>query len=54
VGRIREAINSDSALGAEEFLAEAEGKLGRSVRIPVRGRPPLGLEVAALGAQVFH
>jgi putative transposase len=40
VARIREAINSDSALGAEEFLADAEAKLGRSVRMPVRGRPP--------------
>ena len=40
VTRIRKAINSDSALGAEGFLAEAEAKLGRSVRIPLRGRPP--------------
>jgi putative transposase len=40
VARIREAINSDSAFGSEAFLADAEAKLGRSVRLPTRGRPP--------------
>jgi putative transposase len=36
---IRAAVNSDSALGGEAFLEEAEAKLGRSVRLPKRGRP---------------
>jgi putative transposase len=39
VARIREAINSDSAFGSEAFLDDAEAKLGRSVRLPTRGRP---------------
>ena len=39
ITRIREALNTDSALGGEPFLNEAEMKLGRSVRLPVRGRP---------------
>ncbi len=39
VARIREAINSDSAFGSEAFLDDAEAKLGRSVRMPTRGRP---------------
>jgi len=39
VARIRGAINSDSAFGSESFLNDAEAKLGRSVRLPVRGRP---------------
>jgi len=39
VARIREAINSDSAFGSNAFLDDAEAKLGRSVRLPVRGRP---------------
>lgn len=39
IARIRKAINTDSALGLEPFLNEAEAKLGRSVRLPVRGRP---------------
>ena len=39
VARIREAINSDSAFGSDAFLDDAEAKLGRSVRLPVRGRP---------------
>jgi len=39
VARIREAINSDSAFGSETFLDDAEAKLGRSVRLPIRGRP---------------
>jgi putative transposase len=34
------AYHTDSALGTETFLNEAEAKLGRSVRLPVRGRPP--------------
>jgi REP-associated tyrosine transposase len=37
--QIRIAINTDSAVGSESFLDEAEGKLGRSVRPPTRGRP---------------
>jgi putative transposase len=36
---IRAALNSDSALGGEAFLEDAEAKLGRSVRLPRRGRP---------------
>lgn len=40
VAGIRDAINSDSALGSETFLDDAEAKLGRSVRVPTRGRPP--------------
>jgi len=36
---IRTAINTDSALGSEEFLDDAEGMLGRSVRPSKRGRP---------------
>jgi len=39
VARIREAVNSDSAFGSDAFLDDAEAKLGRSVRLPVRGRP---------------
>jgi putative transposase len=39
VARIREAVNSDSAFGSEAFLDDAEAKLGRSVRLPTRGRP---------------
>lgn len=39
VARIREAINSDSAFGSEAFLNDAEARLGRSVRLPTRGRP---------------
>jgi putative transposase len=40
VARIREAINSNSALGSESFLNDAEATLGRSVRLPrQRGRP---------------
>jgi putative transposase len=36
---IRAAINSDSAFGSDAFLDDAEAKLGRSVRLPARGRP---------------
>jgi putative transposase len=43
VEHIRDAINSDSAVGSETFLNEAEAMLGRSVRSPVRGRPPKGV-----------
>jgi putative transposase len=43
VARIREAINSDSAFGSDAFLDDAEAKLGRSVRLPVRGRPAKGV-----------
>jgi hypothetical protein len=43
VVRIREAINSDSAFGSEAFLDDAEAKLGRSVRLPTRGRPAKGV-----------
>jgi hypothetical protein len=39
VERIRAAINSDSAFGCDAFLDDAEAKLGRSVRLPTRGRP---------------
>lgn len=37
---IRKAINTDSAIGSEQFMQETEAKLGRSVRPPRRGRPP--------------
>jgi len=37
--QIRIAINTDSALGSERFMQEAEAQLGRSVRPPQRGRP---------------
>ena len=37
--KIRTAINTDSALGSEDFMQAAEAKLGRSVRPPKRGRP---------------
>jgi hypothetical protein len=36
---IRAAINTDSAVGSEKFMQYAEEQLGRSVRIPTRGRP---------------
>jgi putative transposase len=36
---IRAAINTDSALGSEKFMQVAEEQLGRSVRVPTRGRP---------------
>jgi REP-associated tyrosine transposase len=39
VEQIRMAINTDSALGSEAFLEQAEARLGRSVRPPKRGRP---------------
>ena len=37
--KIRTAVNTDSALGSEKFMDEAEATLGRSVRAPKRGRP---------------
>lgn len=40
LARIRSAINTDSALGSETFMSDAEARLGRSVRPPTRGRPP--------------
>src|SRR5207249_3259001 len=39
VDAIRTAANTDSALGSEEFMQQAEATLGRSVRPPKRGRP---------------
>src|SRR5258708_929984 len=39
VDAIRIAANTDSALGSEEFMQQAEATLGRSVRQPTRGRP---------------
>lgn len=36
---IRVAINTDSALGSDAFMENAEAVLGRSVRPPRRGRP---------------
>ena len=39
LNEIRTAINTDSAYGSEEFMADAESRLGRSVRPPKRGRP---------------
>jgi putative transposase len=39
LARIREAINTDSAFGSEAFLDRLEGQVGRSARVPVRGRP---------------
>ena len=37
--QIRGAINTDSALGSDAFMDNAEALLGRSVRPPKRGRP---------------
>jgi putative transposase len=39
VARIREAINTDSAIGSGTFIHDAEARLGRSGRPPARGRP---------------
>jgi len=39
VDQIREAINTESAVGSETFIERAEETLGRSVRPPKRGRP---------------
>jgi len=39
VEEIRLAINTDSALGSDDFMDNAEALLGRSVRPPKRGRP---------------
>ena len=39
VEEIRAAINTDSALGSDEFMDHTEAVLGRSVRPPKRGRP---------------
>jgi putative transposase len=39
VEEIRLSINTDSALGSDKFLDNAETLLGRSVRPPKRGRP---------------
>ncbi len=39
IERIRQTVNTDSALGSDEFMSEAEAQLGRSVRVPKRGRP---------------
>jgi hypothetical protein len=39
VERIRTAINTESALGSEQFMRLTEERLGRSVRVPTRGRP---------------
>jgi putative transposase len=39
--RIRDAVNTGSALGSEGFLARIEALLGRRVRLPIRGRPPI-------------
>lgn len=38
--KIRQAVNTDSALGSDQFMLEKEAQLGRSVRTPRRGRPP--------------
>ena len=39
LNEIRTAINTDSALGCDDFMDQAEAVLGRSVRPPTRGRP---------------
>ena len=39
IDEIRAAINTDSAVGSEAFMQYAEERLGRSVRVPKRGRP---------------
>jgi putative transposase len=39
VDEIRVAVNTDSAVGSEKFMENAEATLGRSVRPPTRGRP---------------
>lgn len=40
IAQIRNAINTDSALGSETFMNDVEARLGRSARPPLRGRPP--------------
>ena len=37
--QIRDAANSGSALGSEDFLRRTENLLGRTVRTPAKGRP---------------
>ncbi len=39
LARIREAINTDSAFGSEAFIDRLEVQVGRSARVPIRGRP---------------
>ena len=39
VDQVRDAINTESAVGSEKFMQYAEEELGRSVRPPTRGRP---------------
>jgi putative transposase len=39
IDQIRTAVNTESALGSEKFMQYTEEKLGRSVRVPKRGRP---------------
>lgn len=39
LAEIRTAVNTDSAIGSEDFMDWAEALLGRSVRPPKRGRP---------------
>ena len=40
LARIRESLHTNSALGSDTFLKQLEAKLGKSVRPPLRGRPP--------------
>jgi putative transposase len=49
--RIREAANTDSALGSEAFLLSTERLLGRRVRPPIRGRPTKPANRDAAGAE---
>jgi putative transposase len=49
--RIREAANTDSALGSEAFLVNTERLLGRRVRPPIRGRPTKPGNCDAAGAE---
>jgi putative transposase len=45
--RIRATVNQGWALGSDNFLDEAERLLGRAVRPPKRGRPPVHEDTAA-------
>ena len=40
---IRTAINANTALGEERFVAEIEARLGRTARLAPRGRPARGV-----------
>lgn len=49
IGTIREALNSCSAFGSEEFLQQLQLRCGRSAAAPARGRPPADKRRTATG-----